>query len=903
MDGARWMLALLGWAVVWVPARFFPHTSVLAPEAGLTLAALGLALAVGVAVSVFVDGIHSFRFGWRQPAIIIGAVAIILPALSFTADTVDGRWHAPDSDWTSTLAFTQAASARGEFRMLWVGDPTVLPLDPVVLRDGTGYTLTRNGPGDATEQWRAPEHSADQVVDRALALASAGRTNRLGRMLAPMGVRYVVVPATQGKGGGAEAPAPVAVRAAMGAQLDLARLRSSAGLVLYENLAYAPIRAVVPGRVPVDSARPNRAALGTDLTDAVAIGSAPVKAGTVLWGEAYDSEWGATSGGTSLRHEQAFGWANGFTLEQRGTVSITYGAQWQRWAALAGSLVIWLFVVWRWRKTRVRRDPGAGGDRPAPARAQGTLRPARRGARRGRLLVGARVTGTDPEAVVTPGPAPSDPTKATPSARRSRRVRRGPIVFVVLAAVVAAVVVQQDASSPSTPSAVAAAVADGVSVPPADSASTAWYCAEGTSTTDGRADETVIVASLSQSNVDVTITVMPGGDAVPRSRRLRLAPGEESRVRVADILETPEPGVVVEVVGGRAVVSHQLDHGDDFAVEPCTRTAGSDWYFAAGTTVEGAAHDLALFNPFGDDAIVDVQFVTDTGVQQPDGLQALVIPRRSRVTVPVQDFVPRQERVAARIHARVGRVVVERTQIFDGTVPDAGPTRQGIAVSLGASSPARAWWIPAGTTENGGSASLALANFTSSDARVDVHVVLVGDQTLAPQTIAVASHGVAWVDVTARVPLGTEYAVTATARDVDGRRVPVVAELLASWAPASQTTGVGSTLGSTVTARRWVVPQPDVGADAFVTVYNPGSEPVTAALLPADAIDRRVGPTSEPELAIAPGKAKIVKLSLLGGSSSAAVITANHPVVIGLTVLGDAGASISPAIPDPAYAG
>ena len=354
-----WMLALLGWAIVWVPARFFPHTSVLAPEAGLTLAALGLALAVGVAVSVFVDGIHSFKFGWRQPAIIIGAVAIILPALSFAADTVDGRWHAPDSDWTSALAFTQAASAHGEFRMLWVGDPTVLPLDPVVLRDGTGYTLTRNGPGDATEQWRAPEHSADLVVDRALALATAGRTNRLGRMLAPMGVRYVVVPATQGEGGGAEVPAPVAVRAAMGAQLDLARLRSSAGLVLYENLAYAPIRAVVPGRVPVDSARPNRAALGADLTDAVAIGSAPVKAGTVLWGEAYDSEWGATSGGSSLRHEQAFGWANGFALAKRGTVSISYGAQWQRWATLAGSFVIWLFVVWRWRKTRVRRDPAA----------------------------------------------------------------------------------------------------------------------------------------------------------------------------------------------------------------------------------------------------------------------------------------------------------------------------------------------------------------------------------------------------------------------------------------------------------------------------------------------------------------------------------------------------------------
>ena len=40
----------------------------------------------------------------------------------------------------------------------------------------------------------------------------------------------------------------------------------------------------------------------------------------------------------------------------------------------------------------------------------------------------------------------SDPA-STPTPRRTRKVRRGPILLVVLAAVVAAVVVQQSASS------------------------------------------------------------------------------------------------------------------------------------------------------------------------------------------------------------------------------------------------------------------------------------------------------------------------------------------------------------------------------------------------------------------------------------------------------------------------
>ncbi|MDQ1432918.1 MAG: hypothetical protein QOF40_3520 [Actinomycetota bacterium] len=512
------------------------------------------------------------------------------------------------------------------------------------------------------------------------------------------------------------------------------------------------------------------------------------------------------------------------------------------------------------------------------------------------------MSDTDPGSETTETAANGGPP-VTPLPRRGRKVRRGPILFVVLAALIAALVVQQHASS-TTGSTAPRVVLDGASVPPADAASTAWYCAEGTSSPDGRADETVIVASLADARIDVTITVMSAGDSTPATRKLRLAPREETRVHVSDILATPEPGVVVEAVGGRAVVSHQLVHGGDFAVEPCTRTASSDSYFAAGTTVDGTEHYLAIFNPYGDDAIVDVGFVTDAGVQQPDGLQALVIPRRSRVTVAVQDYVPRQDRVAARVHARVGRVVTERTQIFDGTVPAAGPTREGIAVSLGAPAPTEEWRIPAGTTANGGTASVALANFTGTDASVQVHVVLVGNLTLSPQTVAVPSHGVAALDVTARVPLDTPYSLVVTSRAVNGRPVPVVAELLASWAPSSTTTGVATALGTTVTARRWVIPQPDVDAEAFLTVMNPGGQPVTAALLPAASVDRRTGPTSEPELAIPPGRAKVLDVVLVARDPGGAfVVTANHPIVVGLTVLGNAGASLSPAIPDLSYGG
>jgi hypothetical protein len=492
----------------------------------------------------------------------------------------------------------------------------------------------------------------------------------------------------------------------------------------------------------------------------------------------------------------------------------------------------------------------------------------------------------------------SDPTPESgvePTRRRARRVRRGPILFVVVVALVAAIVAQQDESSSSTTSSRASHAR--VGVPAADVASSAWYCAAGTSSADGAATETLVIASLARTDIEATITVMPGGDASPATDTMRLAPGEQVNVPVADVLATAEPGVVVETVGGPAAVSHALEHGDDVATEACTRTASTEWYFASGTTVDGSLHDLVLFNPFGDDAIVDVSFVTDTGAQEPAGLQALVVPRRSRVTIPVQDSVLRQALVAAHVHARTGRIIAEQTQTFDDVTVD-GSNRNGIALSAGTTAPSSVWRIPAGSTRDGGRVQVALANFSSDDSRVDVRVVLAGGGDLPAQTVRVPSQGIEVVDVTTRVPLDTDIAVTATVRDVDGRRVPVVAELLATWPKASSSTGLAGTLGSTFTATRWVVPVPDVDAEATLTVFNPGTEPVTAELLAAGDVDRAVGPTSEPELAIGPGKVKTVRLALLGARPVAAVVTANHPVVVGLTLLGDAGAAVSTGLPD-----
>src|SRR5262249_2025139 len=157
-------------------------------------------------------------------------------------------------------------------------------------------------------------------------------------------------------------------------------------------------------------------------------------------------------------------------------------------------------------------------------------------------------------------------------------------------------------------------------------------------------------------------------------------------------------------------------------LEPCARGASTDWYFAEGTTVKGAQESLALFNPFGDDAIVDVSLLTDSGPSEPDSLHGVVVPRQSRLTLALQTVIERQPLVAAPVHARVGRVVAERSQVFDGTVSEGVPVRKGIAVSLGTPEPQREWRLPYGGGVAGVTEDLVLANFTARAAAAEVVV-------------------------------------------------------------------------------------------------------------------------------------------------------------------------------------
>ena len=461
------------------------------------------------------------------------------------------------------------------------------------------------------------------------------------------------------------------------------------------------------------------------------------------------------------------------------------------------------------------------------------------------------------------------------------------VVVLVLLALLAGGIVLERRTPEVTSTQLTAVGTDGPVVPPANAVSTAWYCAAGTSVAGGAADETVYVANLSPTDIAATVTVDPGSGEAERTRRLELRAYERGRVRVGDILPAASPGVVVEVLGGPAIVEHEVRGGGDVAMSPCAQEPARRWYFAAGGTTRGSTQTLDLFNPFGDDAIVDISFLTDGGVQEPQALQGFVVGRRSKVQVVVQDQVPRQDRVATFVQARTGRVVAEQVRGFDGTDGAEGVAgRTGLTMALGVSAPRRLFTLPVADAATGATGVVSIANFGLAPAEVEVSILLSGEGVLAPESINVPSRSVVVVDPSARVPAGTTYAVVV--RALGG--TPVVAETFLSASRVATATGASSA------ARRWALAGSPARVSSAVVAVNRGNRPLTVELRAYTEGDAN-SPPSAPALVVAPGKVGRFDLGEWGiDPDQVLVVAADGPIVVGREVYAG-GVSLALGVP------
>jgi GT2 family glycosyltransferase len=175
LDARHWM------------GSFAPDIEVL-----LALYVVMLALLIGLGVSALEHDLRQAGFGWRQICGAIAVTVLLVAALPFLAIFASGRFDLPTASVAESLSALAPTDAGG-YRVLWLGDPAVLPLAGWSVAPGLEAATSMDGLPGGNNLFAAPDSGTTDVLLSAVQFALEGRTVRLGQLLAPAGVSTIVV--------------------------------------------------------------------------------------------------------------------------------------------------------------------------------------------------------------------------------------------------------------------------------------------------------------------------------------------------------------------------------------------------------------------------------------------------------------------------------------------------------------------------------------------------------------------------------------------------------------------------------------------------------------------------------------------------------------------------------------
>jgi GT2 family glycosyltransferase len=321
-----WVVALVSFASAWAASRGW--IPALPLEVALAPAAAALAGSAALGAAAFELDLPGYRFGWRQLAAGVAAAALAVAFVPFLAATGSGRWHLPSADAGSVLAFLPDSHS-GDYRVLWVGYPDALPLAGRELDPGVAYGTSFDGEPGPAELWNSSDAGAAPQMAADLKLVENGLTTKLGHLLAPAGVRYLVIPNHNGpSGSGAVAvPTPAALVSGLALQTDLQVLDvGDANYSVYQNAAWAPARTLLSNAaqaVASQGAGSRRSVQQLDMSgsEPVLTGSDPSSSSgsvpggsTVYMAATRSGGWRLDVAGKSVSPEPAFGWGMSFRV-------------------------------------------------------------------------------------------------------------------------------------------------------------------------------------------------------------------------------------------------------------------------------------------------------------------------------------------------------------------------------------------------------------------------------------------------------------------------------------------------------------------------------------------------------------------------------------------------------------
>lgn len=342
--------------------------------------------------------------------------------------------------------------------------------------------------------------------------------------------------------------------------------------------------------------------------------------------------------------------------------------------------------------------------------------------------------------------------------------------------------------------------------------------------TDGLIDSAIVL--VAESDREVTLT-SPTAEA-ERSTNI-IGPGA-SVVRQSDIGAGVSP-LVAEFSAVPAAAGITASAPGIAAGLTCPNAATKLWVLAGGSTVGQQPLDLMLFNPFPEDATVELRFVSENGAEPLTELERVSVAARSVRVIDIEALLPSRLHVAVAVDDPAGLV----TPAFR-----TGPDDADWAV-LSASSQSDRWEFPvAGVADH--DAVLILVNEGPVPVTAGVDVFLPGESRLAAAEITIEARRLAVFEI--------DDDVSGLSIDADG---PLGAAVVGAFFDARYATS-----GVDRTARVWHL-TPGAGPEQLVSVrlMNTSATPVTVSVTP-------IGPAgvgSDPDkVSVDPGTIRDVEL-------------------------------------------
>ena len=313
----------------------------------LVLYGVMLAMLVGLGVAALENDVRSAGFGWRQVGAALSVGAIVLASLSWLVSLGSGRFDLPTTSIAESLS-TLAPPSATQYRVLWLGDPSILPVPGWTVAPGLAAATSTNGLPGGASLFTAPGSGTADVVINAVKTALEGRTVNLGELLAPAGISAIVVmnasaPQLAGVESSPVRAVPATLVPSLSAQTDLALELSTATVQVFANAQFSGIV----------RERASKAAPWTSVLSATSDSGALGGGDQVEAGLAPSSAFSLRVNGRALARSSLDGWAGLYRVPASskpvvGTLSL-HEFPWNGLLAFVTLLVwsiIWLGFGW-----------------------------------------------------------------------------------------------------------------------------------------------------------------------------------------------------------------------------------------------------------------------------------------------------------------------------------------------------------------------------------------------------------------------------------------------------------------------------------------------------------------------------------------------------------------------------